>query len=102
MPKKFAHGSSAIQDGKLRGTTDTDYFYFFCPKCEDDQIVRVLDYRIVKEEMINPYDLGMKSKSEKGFVLQFQLHCEKCEHSDTVKISNLGWQVGNLSKMDRK
>jgi len=27
------HGTDKIDRGKLRGTTDTDYFYFLCPKC---------------------------------------------------------------------
>jgi hypothetical protein len=33
------HGSENIENGKLTGTTDTDYFYFFCPKCGDTHIL---------------------------------------------------------------
>ncbi len=29
------HGSEAISCGRLTGTTDNDYFYFFCPRCQD-------------------------------------------------------------------
>ncbi len=37
------HGSNAVSHGKLRGATDTDYFYFFCPKCAHRQIMRILE-----------------------------------------------------------
>ncbi len=98
MTTEFGHGSSAIRDGKLRGGTDgTDYFYFFCPKCEDNQIMRLLDYRHYEEELKNRYDEQMKSKAKKGFTLQFQVYCEKCEHTDTFKISNIGFQCGDYS-----
>lgn len=37
------HGSENIQAGKLVGATgETDYFYFFCPKCADHEILRIL------------------------------------------------------------
>lgn len=98
MTSEFKHGSHAIQDGKLRGATDrTDNFYFFCPKCEGNQIMRLLDYRPYEKQLKNPYDEQLKSKAAKGFTLQFQLYCEKCKHTDTVKISNLGYQGGDHS-----
>ncbi|MCK9621652.1 MAG: hypothetical protein M0R47_14085 [Methylobacter sp.] len=100
MKMNFKHGSEAVQNGKLHGATAlTDYFYFFCPKCEGDKILRLLDYRIYEEKEINPYDEeeNIKSKSAKGFTLQFQIYCENCNHSDTVKISNLGYQGGDHS-----
>jgi hypothetical protein len=101
MTKHFKHGSQAIQGGKLRGATDnTDYFYFFCPKCEGNNIMRLLDYTIHEENEKNRYDdlPEINSKSAKEFTLQFKLHCERCKHSDTVKISNMGWQGGDHSK----
>ncbi len=38
------HGSKSVEHGKLRGATDTDYFYFFCPQCPGEQILRVLEW----------------------------------------------------------
>lgn len=50
MPKfnkgKAYHGSESVMNGGLKGSTDTDYFYFFCPKCPDQEIMRVLDYEV--------------------------------------------------------
>jgi hypothetical protein len=40
---KITHGSDKVMDGALKGRTDaTDYFYFFCPSCPNDNILRVL------------------------------------------------------------
>lgn len=90
------HGSNAVAGGGLRGATDkTDHFYFFCPNCPDDEIVRVLDYEVRAEEPVNPYDKQCRSKAKRGFVLAFKIHCEKCGHADFVKLSNTGWQGGS-------
>ena len=101
MRKKFNngkpfHGSSAVQDGKLQGATDTDYFYFFCPKCGDRNILRILDFEARTLIEKNSYDAQMKSKAACGFTLAFKLHCDKCRMTDFVKVSNLGWQAGSL------
>ncbi len=89
------HGSEQVVHGKLKGATgETDYFYFFCPKCPDNKIVRILEYGVHAEESENPYNKKCKSKAKYGFVLAFKLHCEKCGHTDYVKISNIGWQGG--------
>lgn len=101
----FQHGSEAIRCGKLRGATDTDYFYFFCPVCDGNQIMRLLDYRIYEESQKSPYDgiEGINSKSAKGFTLQFKIHCEKCNLSDTVKLTNInGWPKGEHSDSLKK
>ncbi len=43
------HGTEAVQSGRLRGATDaTDYFYFFCPTCPGDHLLRILDYRFTR------------------------------------------------------
>ncbi len=92
---KNYHGSSVVEEGRLRGATDnSDYFYFFCPKCPDDEIVRILEYGPHAEEPENPYNHQCKSKAKYGFTLAFKLHCEKCGHTDFVKDSNTGWQGG--------
>jgi len=89
------HGSEDISDGKLTGTTDTDYFYFFCPKCGDTQILQILDFGIVKEGPVE-YAKEHRSKAKKDFIIAFKLYCPKCKLLDFVKVSNIGWQGGKL------
>jgi hypothetical protein len=94
------HGSSDMQGGKLKGATgETDYFYFFCPKCPDDYAMRILEYRIHTPQHENEYNESTKSKAKYGFTLAFNLHCEKCGHDDFVKISNTAWQGGTHREM---
>jgi predicted RNA-binding Zn-ribbon protein involved in translation (DUF1610 family) len=95
---KAYHGSSAVSDGKLKGATDTDYFYFLCPTCTGSEVMRVLDYEVRHEQPENPYNDQSPSKAQKGFTLAFKLHCDKCGLSDFVKVSNLGWQGGQLPR----
>jgi hypothetical protein len=102
MPKfnngKPYHGSNAISGGRLEGSTgETDYFYFFCPKCHHREVMRILDYGEHTKQPVNEYDAHCKSKSRCGFAVVFKLYCEKCGHSDFVKISNMGWQGGKHS-----
>ena len=89
------HGSEDISNGKLTGTTDTDYFYFFCPKCGNTQVLQILDFDIVKEELAE-YAKDYRSKVKKDFIIAFELYCPKCELHDFVKVSNIGWQGGKL------
>ena len=92
------HGSYEVHRGKFRGATDTDYFYFLCPKCPGDEIVRILEYdERVSQENENDYNEQCKSKAKYGFTLVFKLYCEKCSFTDFVKISNTGWQAGQLN-----
>jgi len=94
------HGSRAVERGKLRGATaETDYFYFFCPKCPGDEAMRILDYDVHAEQPENPYNEHCHSKAKHGFVLVFKLHCEQCRHTDFVKISNMAWQGGQHQQM---
>jgi len=91
------HGSDDVMEGKLQGATGaTDHFYFFCPKCADKEIMRILEYEA--KEGIDKYNADCKSKAKYGFTLAFKLHCEKCGHSDFVKVSNMGWQGGKHSE----
>jgi len=93
------HGSDDVKEGKLQGATDaTDYFYFFCPKCDDKEIMRILEYGEHAKKDINQYNVDCKSQAKYGFALAFKLHCEKCGHSDFVKVSNMGWQGGKHSE----
>jgi len=96
------HGSNAIQEGRLKGATgETDYFYLFCPSCDDDYILRILDYEVRDEQPRNPYDKHdeIESKAQRGFTLAFKLYCENCGHIGFVKLSNTGWQGGKYSEI---
>lgn len=90
------HGSVNITNGKLTGTTDTDYFYFFCPKCRNDGILRILDFHIISEGAVELYK-GLRPKAKKEFTIGFVLHCPECKLRDYVKISNTGSQGGKLA-----
>ena len=90
------HGSDKISDGRLKGATDgCDYFYFFCPECPDSEIMRILEYGKHAEDSVDEYNDQCKSNAKYGFTLVFKVHCEKCGHTDFVKISNTGFQSGN-------
>lgn len=96
------HGSSAVEDGKLQGSTDkTDYFYFSCPTCPDRRILRLLDYDVHAAEAENPYNELLTKKSKRGFTLVFKVYCDNCKLVDFVKISNMGWQGGAFAEAMR-
>jgi predicted RNA-binding Zn-ribbon protein involved in translation (DUF1610 family) len=98
--EKPYHGSDKVTKGKLHGATDaTDYFYFFCPNCSDNEIMRVLEYGEQSRDDENPYNDKFKRKAKYGFTLVFKLFCEKCGFSDFVKVSNTGWQSGKHSEI---
>ena len=56
--------------------------------------MRILEYGEHTRDNVDPYNNDCKSKAKYGFTLVFKLFCEKCGHSDFVKISNTGWQGG--------
>jgi hypothetical protein len=89
------HGSEEVMGGKLKGSTDTDYFYFFCPKCGDTNVLQVLDYRVIREGPVEQH-MQNRPKAKKDFTIAFELWCQKCELHDFVKISNIGWAEGQL------
>ena len=89
------HGSVAVSGGKLIGTTDTDYFYFFCPKCGDTQILQILDYAVTKDGPVEKYK-EHRPKARRDFQIAFELWCPTCKLHDFVKLSNTGWAGGKL------
>jgi hypothetical protein len=91
---KPAHGSCAVEHGKLEGATDTDYFYFFCPKCPDRFIMRLLDYEVRDQLGEHPYAEQTTKRAAKAFRIVLKLYCENCKLQDFVKIRNTGWQGG--------
>lgn len=95
------HGSSTIDGGKLRGKTDTDYFYLNCPVCKDE-ILRITDYDILKDEHGNKYNGQLKSVAKRSFTIGFKLACEGCGLVDYFKLSNEGWQKGKFSNLNQR
>ncbi|MBU1180319.1 hypothetical protein KJ885_05225 [Patescibacteria group bacterium] len=87
------HGSDKVKGGKLKGATDTDYFYFFCPKCPDQEIMETLEWG---DHRLNGD--GVPS-TNREFTIVFKLHCKKCKLTDFVKIGNGGWKGGQYAKI---
>lgn len=97
------HGSPDVEHGKLQGSTaETDYFYFFCPKCPDKELLRILDYTVHAEGSEHPYKDKVTKPAKRAFALAFQLYCERCKFEDFVKLSNTGWQAGKYSDVIHK
>jgi hypothetical protein len=94
---KLYHGSDAITQGKLTGTTDnTDYFYFFCPQCDDRHIMRILDHTYRDGPVAVAAYPNVRPRQVEDFVLVFKLYCPACKMTDFVKMGNTGWQEGRL------
>ena len=83
---KIFHGSDAVQSGSLTGATDTDYFYFFCPTCPDNERVRLLDCTFVRSDL--DYD-DAAGALKRSFILAFEFVCRKCGHHDFFKVANV-------------
>lgn len=94
---EFGHGSSKIQNGRLKGQTDTDYFNFLCPRCTDGQVMRIIDgVQHVGDAQKKYFAKGNKVLKEHKerqrkcmVLLSFKVYCYKCRLTDIVKISNL-------------
>ncbi|MEE8573890.1 MAG: hypothetical protein V3T30_00630 [Thermodesulfobacteriota bacterium] len=93
--ESFAHGSSSVMGGKLKGATDTDYFNFFCPDCGGSHVLQLLNFKVVVDGPVE-YDKEERSNAKKDFILAFELYCRRCGFKDFVKVSNLGWQEGEI------
>lgn len=96
MIKTF--GTDDVKNGKLTGTTDTDYFYFLCPKCNNggSEIMRILDFGDVEGIEYKYKELVPQPK--KAFQISFELYCDRCKTHTVVKISNSnGWQGGSIT-----
>jgi phage terminase large subunit GpA-like protein len=89
------HGSDAVTGGKLTGRTDTDYFYWLCPKCGDGTILRILDFTLTRDEPAS-FAIELRPKPRRDFIIAFELQCEQCGLHDFVKVSNIGWQGGKI------
>ena len=83
-------GTEDVKKGRLKGLTDTDYFYFLCPKCNDLSIMRILDYFIKEIDYKYP---EVRPHPKKSANIAFEIYCPKCKIKDHVKIPvGGGWQ----------
>ena len=106
----FGHGSKKVEDGKLIGKTDTDYFYFLCPQCPDQYIMRVLDaiqldnlkpeHQQQFTKQLESYNSKCQSNAKSHIAISFKIHCEECGLTEIVKIANHGWQGGRLKSIE--
>jgi len=90
------HGSADVEGGKLRGQTDSDHFYFLCPRCADNTVLRILDFDIERDGPVQ-YAPEVRPKAQRDFTIAFQLYCATCKFTDFVKVSNTGWQGGKIT-----
>ncbi len=89
----YPHGSTAVVAGKVRGATDTNNFYFFCPHCPGEQMLQIPDFKFTKKGPVEyaPVD---RPWAKIDFIIAFSLRCHQCGFEDVVKVSNIGWQGG--------
>ena len=80
------HGTTDVAGGKLTGKTGTtDYFFFLCPKCNNGNVLRVLEY---ENRNAPSKDRGEKKRPSMNINLAFHLHCTVCDFEDFIKIDN--------------
>ena len=74
------HGTDAVKGGKLKGSTETDYFHFDCPKC-------VNQYGLDVELLGVRDDSGPNHPTARTILLG--LNCQLCGLRDLMKIGCL-------------
>ena len=81
------HGTSEVSGGKLTGKTGkTDYFFFLCPRCNNGNVMRVLEYE--RRETIPLTPRREKKNPKENLNLAFHLHFTVCDLDDFIKIDN--------------
>ena len=83
-----------IQDGGLAGSTDTDYFYFLCPKCRG-----VVQWHLLFFVSGPSHHKEKEEKNRPAEHLQFELWCSACKLGGKVKMNNDCWQGGHHVKL---
>ena len=75
-----AHGTDDVMNGKLTGSTSTDYFHFTCPRCADGHGLDV--------ELLGVRD-DSSSMHPRAQTILFGLSCSLCGLRDLTKIGCL-------------
>jgi len=78
----------SVMDGGVMGTTDTDYFYFLCPKCDG-----VLQWQVLclVEGMSR-----VPGRTAPHQHIQLEIWCRDCRLGGTIKLDNNCWQGGQI------
>lgn len=76
-----AHGTNEVQGGKLEGSTETDYFYFDCPRCGANQYGLDVELLGIRD------DSGPSHPMARTILLG--LNCQLCGLRDLTKIACL-------------
>ncbi|MFC1967754.1 hypothetical protein ACFLV2_03875 [Chloroflexota bacterium] len=86
---KLSTKTLQVERGCLTGSTDTDYFYFLCPKCG----------KILQHNVLELWELPSNNPKVKNTPCQhvvYEVWCQSCKLGANVKVSNLGWQGGKI------
>ena len=80
-----------VMDGGVRGKTDTDYFYFLCPKCRGVLQWHLLHFFVGPSDYPEKRERGIKEEH-----LRVEIRCAHCKLVGYIKINNDCWQDGKI------
>jgi hypothetical protein len=87
MAKKSSTGSCVVQRIRI--------ISIFSVRNAETITLEILDFKVVKDGPVE-YAKEERSKAKRDFIIAFQLFCRRCKLVDFVKVSNVGWQGGQL------
>lgn len=88
--------SYQIMGGRLRGITDSDYFYFRCPSCKN--ILQITNYETFLNQPPSKEIEETAPAIEKIFIIGLKLHCSSCFFEDYIKITNTARLEGKIKE----
>jgi hypothetical protein len=84
-----------VEGGGVTGRTDTDYFYFNCPKCQGILQWHVTGFAIGRSYLAAKRELDIPMEH-----IELEIHCRACHLSGTIKINNDNWQGGRHNEKE--
>src|SRR5438874_1235415 len=72
------HGSMKVMEGRLQGSSSTDYFHWDCPECGTEMFRELCDVRHDRQ-----------SNGHRAATVIFGIFCGQCDLCDTIKIGCL-------------
>lgn len=75
------HGTHAVTGGKLKGSTETDYFHFDCPRCAANNYGLDVELLGVRDDS--------RPNNPNARTILLGLNCQLCGLRDLVKIGCL-------------